>query len=283
LSGTEKNWKERGEERKGSGIVRIGSYLLEKGKITKDRMKALIGGVMGALLLIFFFPFHSPKEEVERVLVKTMITYGTIRMVNRIASALKETDLKVNAVIIEGKAPVGAIFDPLDDATERLSLLLTISIWVLGAEWVFFQIFPIHLIGMVGLAVFIILLVISPLRGRWWDYLLKGALALVWLPIVTILSIYLVKGISDYLSPLIGEWEGKLKSIFILPNWSSLTQLAVQLKEIVNRLNMENIGIAIDSLIHLGSFYFFQLVVEIGVPVVAIWLVFNTIWRWEFE
>ena len=61
-------------------------------------------------------------------LIKAIATYGSARVINAGISVLQSTTVEAGVVAVNGSINVGQVLDPINDAVERLSNLMTIAI-----------------------------------------------------------------------------------------------------------------------------------------------------------
>ncbi len=99
--------------------------------------------VLSILLILVVFTFRIVPSEIpyldrkgdeyfETATKKALVAYGTTRLLNAVVSVAKETEVEVSPLGVGLTVHLGQFLDPLDDATERLSSVLTASIAALG-------------------------------------------------------------------------------------------------------------------------------------------------------
>jgi hypothetical protein len=93
-----------------------------------------------AILVFISAPLYSnlSKEYINNTLTNAVVTYATLRGLNAGISVLQESSVTLG-VGVEGTIAIGQALDPINDAIERFSDMLTLSIWVLGAEKAIFE------------------------------------------------------------------------------------------------------------------------------------------------
>ena len=149
------------------------------------------------------------EEYLNRNLTQTLEVYGMVRLINGAVSVLKHSTAEVSAGVVSGSLAVGEILDPLDDATERFSDLLTIAIWSLLGEKTIYEvgkIFPLLLIAVAIGILYFIFPQISLLR----TILIFLLLVRLFLPFSAIVSSYLD---SIYFNPQIEEVQTALRQV----------------------------------------------------------------------
>ena len=87
-------------------------------------------------------------------LKQAAITYAVVRSINAAVSVIQESSLTIG-VGIEGNLALGQALDPINDAAERFSDLMTLSLWSLGSEKIIYELskLPIFTIIIVLLAI----------------------------------------------------------------------------------------------------------------------------------
>ena len=91
-------------------------------------------------VFIILIPVYNNLTEryIDNSLKQAGITYLIIRSINATVSVIKHSAIDFNAGI-GGSIAIGEALDPIDDATERFSDLLTLGIWSLGAEKIIYE------------------------------------------------------------------------------------------------------------------------------------------------
>jgi hypothetical protein len=91
------------------------------------------------VLAVVFIPTQKiTSEYINDSLKQAGITYLITRSINATVSIIKHSQINFNAGI-GGSIAIGEALDPIDDATERFSDLLTLGIWSLGSEKVIYE------------------------------------------------------------------------------------------------------------------------------------------------
>ncbi len=95
------------------------------------------------LLAIFVFlstPLYDglAKNYIDSSLKKSAITYATLRGLNAAVSVIQESSVNFG-IGVEANLAIGQAVDPLNDAIERFSDMITLSIWALGSEKVVYE------------------------------------------------------------------------------------------------------------------------------------------------
>jgi hypothetical protein len=93
-----------------------------------------------AILVFISAPLYKDisKEYIDNTLSNAVITYATLRGLNAGVSVLQESSITLG-IGVEGNIAIGQALDPINDAIERFSDMLTLSLWVLGSEKAIFE------------------------------------------------------------------------------------------------------------------------------------------------
>jgi hypothetical protein len=125
-------------------------------KIKKTILKSNI--ILSFLTAIVFLttPLYTAfsQKYIDESLKDSVVTYAALRSLNAGISVIQESSLSFS-LGIGGDIAIGQVLDPLNDAIERFSDLITLSIWVLGAQKALFEISKTDIIYIV---VFIVVL-----------------------------------------------------------------------------------------------------------------------------
>jgi hypothetical protein len=100
-----------------------------------------------ALLVFISTPLYKNVSEkyIDSTLKDAIVTYAILRGINAGVSVIQESSLTLG-VGIDGTVALGQILDPINDAVERFSDMMTIYLWVLGAEKIVFEISQMNII-----------------------------------------------------------------------------------------------------------------------------------------
>lgn len=96
------------------------------------------------LFAIFVFisaPLYQSmaKNYIDSSLKGAVVTYALMRGINAGVSMVQKSSVTVGA-LVEGNIAVGEVLDPLNDAVERFSDMITLSIWALGSEKALYEV-----------------------------------------------------------------------------------------------------------------------------------------------
>ncbi len=79
------------------------------------------------------------KNYIDNSLTKSAITYATLRGLNAAVSVIQESSLNLG-IGVEANIAIGQAVDPINDAIERFSDMITLSIWALGSEKIVYEV-----------------------------------------------------------------------------------------------------------------------------------------------
>ncbi len=263
-------------------------------KLGKKKLTAVI---IVLALLIRFLPQELPlldkygDEYFNSAIVKAVTTYAAARIINAIVSVAKETEVEVGfSFLFSGSSTihVGQFLDPVDDAVERLSTVLTTSIASLGLMKISKEILQFYTPKLIS---YMLLLLIP---GIWWLRFRKFSRFLMNL-MVLLLALRLalpVSGIvnntiyADVFEPQIQESLEILSLVGDDEELSAdedkgfidnLKDKADALKEGAKRL-WQNKGEIVNALVGLLLLYISMVVVQvILIPLIVIWVLIKLV------
>jgi len=245
------------------------------------------------LILLFTFlviviPFYNSltKNYVDNSLKQAGITYIITRSINATVSIIKHSQINFNAGI-GGSIALGETLDPIDDATERFSNLLTLGLWALGAEKIIYELTNFGLFTGIVITIAVLLLIFPH------KFLYKTLIILlfikIFLPFSAIVSYYTDK---YYFSPQIEKYNNELKpkqslniqiktkkeSSFldkIKKSFSNTAEYISEIKE-VTKYYVTNSSNIINSLLNLGFLYLAKFLLNILIlPLLLFYLLRN--------
>jgi len=108
--------------------------------LNKDILKRAVFPIF-AVVVFGFTPLYKSmaKEYINSSLKGATVTYALLRGINAGVSMVQKSSVSLG-IGVEGNIAIGEIFDPLNDAVERFSDMVTLSIWALGSEKVLYEI-----------------------------------------------------------------------------------------------------------------------------------------------
>ncbi len=112
-----------------------------------------------ALIVFFSAPIYSTysKNYIDNNLKSAVVTYAALRSLNAGVSVIQESSITLS-VGVGGNIAIGQALDPINDAIERFSDMVTLSIWTLGAQKALYEVSNTNIIYYI-----IILLALSTL------------------------------------------------------------------------------------------------------------------------
>ena len=98
------------------------------------------------------FPYLDEKGDAyfHTAIKETVVVYGFVRMTNALVSMAKEMELEFSPAGVGVVVPIGQVLDPLDDATERLSTVLTLSLALLGLMKISKEILSVYALNIIS-------------------------------------------------------------------------------------------------------------------------------------
>ncbi|GAX88030.1 conserved hypothetical protein [Lebetimonas natsushimae] len=106
--------------------------------LKKNKQNLII--FFSAVIILFSFPLYDKftKNYINESLKSSLITYALARSLNAGISVIKNSSIEAGA-FVSGNVALGEVVDPINDAVERFSTLLTNALWVLGSEKVLYE------------------------------------------------------------------------------------------------------------------------------------------------
>ena len=113
---------------------------------TKQKITKSLVGVLIAVALFFSAGIKIPVLDVKtdtyfnEAIASAGVAYATTRAINASVSVIKESNLQLEPAGVGVSIAVGQIVDPINDMTERLSLVLVTAITSLGVQKLAYEI-----------------------------------------------------------------------------------------------------------------------------------------------
>ena len=229
------------------------------------------------ILVFIFTPFYNKYSEIylNHSLKQAAISYAVARSINGAISTLQQSSVTLG-VGVEGTIAIGEVLDPVNNAVERFSDMIALSIWTLGSEKVLYELTQIP-----SFVYFVILLALLNIFIT--SELLKKILVLIVLlrlftPVSAFISHYtnknyfsiqIQKNINN-LKPIIQNeklniklpqqktswWQSKIDSIKSFGN--SITNIKEKIAFYTTNMNM-----IIESLMNLTTLYLSQFLLNV--------------------
>ena len=190
---------------------------MDNGYLSNFQKKVLI-----SLLIVFFLvisqifkeriPYLDEKgdEYFVEATQKTVAIYTVVRITNSLVSVAKETEIDITPAGVGLTVHIGEILDPIDDATERLSSILTLSLAILGLMKIFKEILTVYSFNIISYLLIILLPIIWINKLKNLAISVVGVIALILavrlaLPVCGLINSFLY---NDFFKP---EIEKNLK------------------------------------------------------------------------
>jgi len=174
--------------------------------------------ILSLLLVFLVFIFRIVPSEIpyldrkgdeyfETATKKALVAYGTIRVLNAVVSVAKETEVEVTPFGVGLTIHLGQFLDPVDDATERLSSVLTASIAALGLMKIIKELLQIYTFKLVSYLILFLLPGLWIKRLRNFSRIVLNIVILLFavrlaLPVCGVVNDFLYK---DYFEPEINK------------------------------------------------------------------------------
>ena len=122
-----------------SKIQAFAKLLLEK--LKKIAFETNIFLAIFTIGVFFSSPIYSTyaKSYIDESLKNAVVTYATLRSLNAGVSVIQESSISLS-VGVGGDIAIGQALDPINDAIERFSDMVTLSIWTLGAQKALYEV-----------------------------------------------------------------------------------------------------------------------------------------------
>ena len=245
---------------------------LRKNNFIKERKKEIILFLLA--IFVAFIPLYDKitQKYINSSLTQAGVTYLIIRSINATVSVIKHSEININAGI-GGSLALGEALDPIDDATERFSDLLTLGIWGLGAEKIIYELSKFKLLAILIIALAFINIFFKS------KYLFKIILILIFIRIFMPFSAS-VSFIADkyYFTPQIEQLNKELnpqktltisipqenKNFFekIRSSFNSTTKYFEEIKQ-STKYYINNSAKIINNLLNLGFLYLAKFLLNI--------------------
>jgi len=227
------------------------------------------------LLLSFFAfiviltPLYNKITEnyINNSLKQATISYAITRSINAAVSVIKHSSISIG-VGIDGTIALGEALDPIDDATERFSDLLTLSIWTLGSEKVLYEISKFNIFT-------IIIIVLALINIFYPKKLLQNLLIIlivfkIFIPFDALVSYFFNK---YYFNPQIEQNINNLKP---LTKNNSLQNLNITDNTFISKIKyvFNKTTNSLEEIQHLATFYISntQKIIESFINLAAIYI-----------
>ncbi|WP_457562569.1 hypothetical protein [Caminibacter pacificus] len=246
-------------------------------KLTKEIIISI-----AALIVFAFTPLFNKISQnyIDNSLKQAAVSYAITRSINAAVSIVQNSSVSLG-VGIQGNVAIGEALDPINDATERFSDLLTLSIWTLGAEKVLFELSNLPLF----IAIVIVLALINIyFKSKFLSKLLILMIVLkIFIPFSSAVSFYSdkylfspqIQKINKELKPYVKEIKIEQKNQSF---WDRIKQKATTFEEIkaYAAYYLSNTAKIINALINLGSIYLGKLLLNILIlPLIFVYIVKN--------
>ena len=99
-------------------------------ELTSDRVRLCLVFLIASVLIISWAGVLDDisAEILNDSLINAIATYGSARLINGLVSVLQSTTVEAGALFVKGSLNIGQMLDPVNDAVERLSNIMTVAI-----------------------------------------------------------------------------------------------------------------------------------------------------------
>ncbi|QCT94772.1 hypothetical protein FE773_06135 [Caminibacter mediatlanticus TB-2] len=219
------------------------------------------------LLIYLSTPLYDrfANEYINNSLKQAFFTYAIVRSFNGMISTLQESSISFG-IGVDANIALGQVLDPINDAIERFSDMITLSLWVLGAEKIIYEISKFNIIFFIFLILFIVYFFKESKLVK--SFLMILIILRLFIPFSAISSSYLDDKIFK---PSIDKYEKVLIKTKTDNNISNISSLKEKIKFYIK--NSENI---LNAFINLSIVYFSKFLLNlILLPLLFGWIIKN--------
>ena len=159
------------------------------------------------------------KRYIDNSLKGAVITYALLRSLNAGVSLIQKSSITLG-VGIEGNIAVGEVLDPINDAVERFSDMITLAIWALGSEKALYEVSKTKIVILVVVLLALIYFVFE--NQILEKFLILLVVVRLFIPFSAIVSHYFNKEIFD------PQIQKSLKSLQFIKDRSSIPTITIQ-------------------------------------------------------
>ncbi len=229
------------------------------------------------------------KRYIDNSLKGAVITYALLRSLNAGVSLIQKSSITLG-VGIEGNIAVGEVLDPINDAVERFSDMITLAIWALGSEKALYEVSKTKIVILV---VVLLALIYFFFENQILEkFLILLVVVRLFIPFSAIVSHYFNKEIFD------PQIQKSLKSLQFIKDRSSIPTITIQNNntiwdKIQNSISnttksyqelkssmkfyLENASKIINELVNLSIYFFSKYLLNlILLPLLLIYIIKNS-------
>jgi hypothetical protein len=223
-----------------------------------------------SIIILFSFPLYDKftKNYINQSLKSSLITYALARSLNAGISVIKNSSIEAGA-FVSGNLAIGEVVDPINDAVERFSTLLTNSLWILGSEKILYEIsklkgFVILIIALAFLNIFINNSILKKL-------ILVLLFLRIYMPISALMFYYLEK---NYFTPQIQQNLNIIK--YTAQNNNTLNSSSITKIKAKVKYYLQNSDKIILSLLNIAAIFITKLIISILIiPLLFIYILYK--------
>ncbi len=245
-------------------------------EMIEEKLKRFLLPIL-AIVVFISAPLYQniSQKYIDNSLKGAIVTYALLRTLNAGVSLVQKSSITLG-VGIEGNIAVGEVLDPINDAIERFSDMVTLSIWTLGSQKALFEISKTK-----GVIIFVILLSILSIFFP-SDFTKRVLIILILLRLFIPFSAV----VSNYFDKVIFEpkIQKSMKTLEFAKNKidskvGNITDAYSRFKEKMS-FYIDNSSKIISELINLSLTYFGKYLFElILLPLFLVYLVKNSLYN----
>ncbi|EDP76533.1 hypothetical protein [Hydrogenivirga sp. 128-5-R1-1] len=244
-------------------------------RYVKDKAYGFLLALVGVLLLASYaFDFQPIRDRAEDYLNRgikiTLASYLIVRGINAGVSVIKESELSLSPAGVGLSLALGEVLDPIDDVTERVSVLLLVSFISFGIQRLTLELLSAPLLLVSGI-LSLIVGIAGLLRGVQPRFVLRVLVLLLTVRFLLPLSVVAGEGIYEgVVNPRLEATNAQLSSVKTTM-LSSLERVKSpsDLKNLLSSLK-DGADSAVGGMLTLALYFAFQ---TIFLPVASLWVV----------
>ncbi len=243
-----------------------------------------------AIVIFISTPLYNTfsKRYIDNSLKGAVITYALLRSLNAGVSVIQKSSITLG-VGIEGNIAIGEVLDPINDAIERFSDMITLAIWALGSEKALYEVSKTKLVILAVILLSLIYLLYDDKTLE--KFLVLLIVVRIFIPFSAIVSHYFNDEIFD------PQIQKSLKTLQFIKDKSSPPTITTQnnsniwdkiqnsisnttksYQELKNSMKfyIENASMIISELINLSIYFFSKYLLNlILLPLLLIYIIKN--------
>ena len=179
------------------------------------------GLVLVAIFIFISTPLYDTLSQkyIDNSLKGAIVTYALLRTLNAGVSVIQKSSITLG-VGIEGNIAIGEVLDPINDAVERFSDMITLAIWALGSEKALYEVSKTNIV--ISVVILLSLAYFFFENQILEKFLILLIVVRIFIPFSAIVSHYFNKEIFD------PQIQKSLKSLQFIKDRSSTPTITIQ-------------------------------------------------------